>query len=70
MDNISIYHSRKKFYGKLIYWYEFYVDKTVPIPPKFLQVPATIYYEYGGTHKEALKDLKASKFYIIKGEEL
>lgn len=81
-----ICHSRQKFYNWLfpVYWYEFIykninLDKILDnigiygniIPPKFLRVATTRYYEYGGMHDEALKDLrKAGITNITYGEEL
>ena len=77
-----IYHSRKKFYhGKDIYWYEFEcsgitdVDKQMEfnkaIPPKFLRLPSSIYWEYGGSHLEAIADLTDSQLYdIVEGNEI
>lgn len=59
------YYSRKKFYhGKDIYWYKiifgftcsFWFDVT---EYKFLKIEGTDYYEYGGTHEEALEFFKS-----------
>ena len=76
-DVTVIFHSRKKFYhGKLIYWYEFMTQKdnfdfTDLIPQSFINVPLTVLYEYGGTHKEALKELTEAGFTdIVEGDEL
>ena len=67
---LAVCHSRKKFYhGKDVYWYEF-PECRIKYFSKFLQVPETIYYEYGGTHAEALKDLKREGFKITEGEEI
>lgn len=55
-----IYHSRRNFYqGLNIYWYEFSFNNANPdvfdqIDDRFLRVPGTKYYEFGGTHQEAL----------------
>ena len=74
-----VYHSRKKFYnGRDIYWYEFLFDdgtnmKCVDIAVgyrHFLKVPSTKYYEFGGTHEEAIKVLTESAFNIVEGNEL
>jgi hypothetical protein len=76
MNIIVIFHSREKFYGKPIYWYQFETARSPVasdsrIPEKFLRVPLTVYWEYGGTHEEALKDLTNSGFTrIIEGMEL
>jgi len=77
MNNITvIFHSRKKFYnGKSIYWYEFITDKEIDlellIPSKFLRVPFTQFYEFGGTHDEAILDLTKCGFSnIIEGMEI
>lgn len=41
------------------------------IPSKFLEIPQTGYYEYGGTHEEALQELTNAGFSdIIEGDEL
>lgn len=41
------------------------------IPSKFLEIPQTGYYEYGGTHEEALQELTNAGFHdIIEGNEL
>ncbi len=58
----AITHSRQTFYeGRPIYWYEFsntggqiMLDTFLE---KFLRVPDTIYYEFGGQHEDALKAL-------------
>jgi len=66
MNKIVICHSRHDFYNKPVWWYEFWGKKgTSLIPLKFLNVPETPYYEYGGTHDEALKDLGEFGFEII-----
>jgi len=65
---IAIIHNREKFYGMSnIYWYRLYNG---PIPSKFIKVPDTDYYEYGGTHNSALKELKKNKFKIIEGKDI
>jgi hypothetical protein len=75
-DITVIFHSRKKFYnGKPIYWYEFIspndIDFEDLIPQSFLNVPLTVFYEYGGTHEEALNTLTKSGFTdIVEGNEL
>lgn len=44
-------------------------DSTVP--NRFLRIPSTIYFEYGGTHDEALNDLTDFGFSdIVTGNEL
>lgn len=65
---IVILHSRNKFYSKLVYWYEFTECKNVP--RGFLNVPSTPYYEFGGTHKNAVEKLEAEGFTIVEGNEL
>lgn len=77
-----IAHSRRNFYeGRPIYWYEFECPGVVNIekqtefnnliPDKFLRVPYTIYYEYGGTHQEAIAELTKEGFTdIVEGNEL
>lgn len=41
------------------------------VPSKFLRIPGTKYFEYGGTHEEALNDLTKAGFSdIVKGDEL
>ena len=77
MNNIIvIFHSRKKFYNGLpIYWYEFVTDKELnlelSIPTKFIRVPFTPFYEFGGTHEEAILDLTRCGFSnIIEGMEI
>ena len=58
-----ITHSRQNFYNKNnpIYWYEFLSgDSNVMLDSilgKFLRVPGTKYYEYGGYHVDAIKEL-------------
>ena len=76
-DVTVIFHSRKKFYnGKPIYWYEFMTqepefDFEDLIPRAFLNVPLTVFYEYGGTHEQALKELTNNGFTdIVEGDEL
>lgn len=77
-----IFHPRKKFYGgKDIYWYEFIgmdldlvkvCEYDGHIPEKFLRVPETKYYEYGGSHAEAIADLTKTwrGSSIIEGDEI
>ncbi len=74
-----IYHSRKKFYyGKDINWYEFLlnenpynIDLLQIIPCKFLNIFKTKYFEYGGSHEEAINDLNLVGIYdIVEGEEI
>jgi len=65
---VVVLHNRQKFYNKKIYWYEFL--QWQKIPRKFLKVPSTPYYEFGGTHQEALKELKRNEFEIIEGSEI
>ncbi len=76
-DITVIFHSRRNFYNGIpIYWYEFMTqvknwDFTDLIPPLFLNVPMTVFYEYGGTHEQALQELKRDGFIdIIEGEEV
>jgi hypothetical protein len=58
-----ITHSRRNFYKRdnPIYWYEFISGESNimlnSILGKFLRVPETKYYEYGGYHEDAIKDL-------------
>lgn len=41
------------------------------VPSKFLRIPSTKYYEYGGSHEEALRELTEQGFSdIIEGDEL
>ena len=74
-----ICHPRTKFYeSKPIYWYRFEFDytgnketKDTKIPEKFLKLPDSPYWEYGGTHEEALKALtNAGITDIIEGVEI
>lgn len=66
-----ITHSRTVFYhGKKIYWYEFPKWCRIINYTKFLRVLNTDFYEYGGTHQEALKDLRAGGFKIKKGKPI
>ena len=62
---------RRNFYeGRPIYWYQFDGDLSL-IPDKFLRVPYTIYYEFGGTHQEAIAELtKVGITDIVEGDEL
>ena len=62
-DITVIYHNRRNFYqGRPIYWYEFMSkneeDFADLIPEKFLNVPFTVYWEFGDSHEEAIKELK------------
>lgn len=68
MNKIVICHSRHNFYNKPIWWYEFETDGEVPL--KFLRVGNTKYFEYGGTHYEAMADLTKQSFDIIEGKEI
>lgn len=71
LNSIVIIHSRNKFYDDDIYWYEFVnLDKATYIPSKFIQVPGTPYYEYGGYADEALTDLVNRRFTIIYGKDI
>jgi len=71
-----ILHSRKNFYhGKPIYWYEFSNSggqiTIATILRKFLLVPETKYYEFGGTHEDAIKTLTTAGITdILKGKEI
>lgn len=72
-----ISHSRRNFYnGRPIYWYEFMTqmddwDFTDLIPQAFINVPLTVFYEYGGTHEQALKELTEAGFVdIVEGDEI
>ena len=78
---VAITHSRKKFYnGRDIHWYEFQFDDGQQIKvdgfqvgnrSRFLRVPETKYYEYGGTHEQALRDLTSARFIdIVEGVEI
>ena len=81
-DNVKVIaRSRRNFYeGRPIYWYQFdfgvvSVDKFAEfhalIPTRFLRVPYTIYYEFGGTHEEAIAELTSEGFTdIMEGDEL
>lgn len=76
-DFIVIARSRRNFYeGRPIYWYEFiteigWFDFTSLIPQRFLNVPYTVFYEYGGTHEEAILELtKAGFIDIVEGDEI
>lgn len=76
----AIYHSRRNFYnGKPIYWYEFKRDGQNVMSDSllagrraiFIRVPETKYFEYGGTHEEALLDLTESgSIDILEGVEI
>jgi len=77
----AIIHNREKFYGQLIYWYELFCDEkpihwneeepVVNTPVGFLRVPFTDYYEFGGTHEEALRILTKNGYDdIVEGEEI
>jgi len=68
MKNIVICHPRHNFYNAPIWWYEFSNGAT--IPSKFLNVPDTKYYEYGGTHMEAIEELSNLSFDIVGGNEI
>ena len=77
MNNIKVvFHSRKKFYNGLeTYWYEFVTDTEINlellIPTKFIRVPFTQFYEFGGTHEEAILDLTVCGFSnIMEGIEI
>lgn len=48
----------------------FEVEGDSAIPYKFLRIPSTKYYEYGGTHEEALKELAQVGAEITEGNEL
>lgn len=66
-----IYHSRRNFYkGRNIYWYEFVPIVDYTIPDSFIRVPYTIYYEFGGPHEEAIKELTKFGFQILEGNEI
>jgi hypothetical protein len=76
-SNITVIsHSRNKFYSGLpIHWYEFKTDGgqilLSRLLNKFLNVPDTKYYEYSGTHEEALLELtKTGITDIVIGDEL
>lgn len=74
-----ITHSRQKFYGREIYWYEFSMDG-MPIhelghedilPEGFLRVIDTDYYEFAGDVNLATKSLTDAGFTIIvKGNDI
>jgi len=74
-----VYHSRKKFYNGIdIYWYEFLFDdgtnmKCIDITVgyrHFLKVSSTKYYEFGGTHEDAIKVLIENGFSVVEGCKL
>jgi len=72
-----ITHSRRNFYemNNPIYWYEFISGESNvmldSIMGKFLRVPGTKYYEYGGYHADAIKELtKAGIADIVNGKEI
>lgn len=72
-----ITHSRRNFYERNnhIYWYEFINGDTNvmldTILGKFLRVPETKYYEFGGTHVTAIKELTdAGVTDIVEGREI
>ena len=72
-----ITHSRRNFYEKNnpIYWYEFLNgDSNIMLESilgKFLQVTGTKYYEYGGYHVDAIKELtNAGITDIVNGREI
>lgn len=74
-NKIVIGHSRHKFYNRPIWWYEFrdsgtYLVRHMLIPLRFLKVPGTDYYEYGGEHNDALKELSDCGFTFVAGSEL
>ena len=64
---IAVIHNRTKFYGKEIYWYQLYNGQ---IPPKFVNILDTDYYEYGGNHNIALMELKDYGYKIIIGNDI
>lgn len=64
---IAIIHNRTKFYGKEIYWYQLYNGE---IPPKFVNILDTDYYEFGGNHIIALTELKDYDYKIIMGNDI
>jgi hypothetical protein len=63
---IAVFHSRKSFYDADIYWYAIHGDK---IPEKFLRIGETPFFEYGGTHLEAIKALAEAGFEVVEGKE-
>jgi len=73
-----IIHSRRGFYyGRTdIYWYEFRsghsnVMTDSLINDRFLRVPETKYYEFGGNHTDAIKTLTdAGVRDIVEGQEI
>ena len=72
-----ITHSRRNFYetNNPIYWYEFLNGGSNitldSILGKFLLVPGTKYYEYGGYHRDAIKELtNAGVTDIVGGKEI
>lgn len=69
---LVICHERRNFYNGLpISWYEFGYDvKPSQIPSRFLRVPNTVYWEFGGTHEEALSVLQFEGFEIKQGESI
>lgn len=67
----ATYHSRRNFYnGAPVYWYSHQPYEMLLKPP-FLLVPGTSFYEFGGSHEEAIKALKSAGFDdIVEGNEL
>lgn len=73
-----IIHSRKGFYHgrKDIYWYEFVSGNSnimldSMLGGKFLRVPETKYFEFGGNLPEAIMTLTDAGFIgIVEGEEI
>jgi len=73
-----IIHSRSNFYERNlpIYWYEFLIDGSnilidAMIGNRFIRVPETKYYEFGGNHTEAIQTLTdAGVRDIVEGIEI
>lgn len=73
-----IIHSRRHFYQRKndIYWYEFrsghsnIMTDTI-LKGRFLRIPETKYYEFGGIHADAIKALTdAGVNDIVEGQEI
>jgi len=73
-----IIHSRRNFYQTKtdIYWYEFVYDGSNVLNDsmlggRFIRVPETKYYEFGGNLQEAIEALTNAGFIgIVEGEEI
>jgi hypothetical protein len=73
-----IIHSRSNFYERNlpIYWYQFLIEGSnilidSMLGGRFLRVPETKYYEFGGNLQEAIEALTdAGIIGIVEGKEL